>query len=308
MVDKSGPSAQVVDADVKQSVKEFYDSVGWRGIGEGLYQNARYEDLRPVSREYIHRCHLRVSRHLPESGRFLLDAGSGPIQYPEYLEYSSGFRKRVCLDISILALKEARERIGEHGLFVVGDIANLPFRSDAFDGLVSLHTVHHLPAGEQQGSFREFERVLAPGSRAVVVYSWGDRSLLVRLTRWPIRWIHWAIGLYNRLRRREVEPRLPSGDALDGESERLMRVAGTYTYRHGYAWVRERLVFLPGLEIRVWRSMSTAMLRAFVRGRLGGRALLRFVYSVEERFPHLLGRIGQYPMILFRKGEYPPST
>ncbi|MEJ2013580.1 MAG: hypothetical protein P8X64_15315, partial [Anaerolineales bacterium] len=83
MVDKSRPSAQVVDADVKQSVKEFYDSVGWRGIGEGLYQNARYEDLRPVSREYIHRCHLRVSRHLPESGRFLLDAGSGPIQYPE---------------------------------------------------------------------------------------------------------------------------------------------------------------------------------------------------------------------------------
>ena len=55
-------------------------------MGEGLYQNARYEDLRPVAREYISRCHQRVSRHLPPEGRLFLDAGSGPIQYPEYLD------------------------------------------------------------------------------------------------------------------------------------------------------------------------------------------------------------------------------
>ncbi|MEE9508339.1 MAG: methyltransferase domain-containing protein, partial [Anaerolineales bacterium] len=117
-----------VETDIKREVREFYDSVGWKGIGQGLYQNARYEDLRPVSRNYIHRCHLRVKRFIPQRGEYLLDAGSGPIQYPEYLEYSKGFRYRVCLDISMLALKEARERIGEHGLFVQGDIANLPFK------------------------------------------------------------------------------------------------------------------------------------------------------------------------------------
>ena len=71
-------------ADIKQEVRQFYDQVGWSRVGDDLYQNARYEDLRPVAREYIHRCHLRVSRHLdghttsPQlSGRFLLDAGSG---------------------------------------------------------------------------------------------------------------------------------------------------------------------------------------------------------------------------------------
>jgi len=126
-----------IEPDVKQRVREFYDSVGWKQVGSGLYQNARYEDLRLVSREYIHRCHVRVNRYLKKMGKFLLDAGSGPIQYPEYLEYSSGYQYRVCLDISILALDEARERIGSHGLFVVGDAANLPFKPEAFDGVVS---------------------------------------------------------------------------------------------------------------------------------------------------------------------------
>ena len=73
------------ETEIKQNVREFYDQVGWQQVSEGVYQNARYEDLRPVSREYIHKCHMRVKNHLPDHGRFLLDAGSGPIQYPEYL-------------------------------------------------------------------------------------------------------------------------------------------------------------------------------------------------------------------------------
>ncbi len=58
-------------ADVKAQVREFYDSVGWKQVGEGLYQNARYEDLRPVSRDYIHRCHLRLARLLPPGGQMM---------------------------------------------------------------------------------------------------------------------------------------------------------------------------------------------------------------------------------------------
>ena len=36
--------------EIKRQVRDFYDSVGWKEIAEGLYQNARYEDLRPVMR------------------------------------------------------------------------------------------------------------------------------------------------------------------------------------------------------------------------------------------------------------------
>ena len=72
-----------IEAGVKQQEREFYDSIGWQQIGDGVYQNARYEDLRPVVREYVHRCHMRVNQHLPSQGTYLLDGGSGPIQYPE---------------------------------------------------------------------------------------------------------------------------------------------------------------------------------------------------------------------------------
>jgi hypothetical protein len=46
-------------SEVKQDVKQFYDQVGWKLVGQDVYQNARYEDLRPVARDYIHACHLR---------------------------------------------------------------------------------------------------------------------------------------------------------------------------------------------------------------------------------------------------------
>ncbi len=111
------------EPQIKQQVREFYDQVGWQLVGEDVYQNARYEDLRPVAHDYIHRCHLRVARHLKPQGTYLLDAGSGPIQYPEYLEYSRSYQYRVCVDLSQTAIKEARKRIGEHGLYVVADVA-----------------------------------------------------------------------------------------------------------------------------------------------------------------------------------------
>src|SRR5678816_4926630 len=103
---------KIMAENTKQQVREFYDQVGWSQAGDGLYQNARYEDLRPVSREYIHNCHLRVKRHLAPTGEILLDAGSGPVQWPEYLTYSENYRYRLCADISITALKQARTRLG----------------------------------------------------------------------------------------------------------------------------------------------------------------------------------------------------
>ncbi len=290
----------MTEAEIKRDVRRFYDSVGWRQIGEGLYQNARYEDLRPVSRQYLHRCHLRVGRHLPPRGEYLLDAGSGPIQYPEYVTYSSGYRYRVCLDISHRALREARDRIGDHGLFVVGDAAYLPFKPSAFEGVVSLHTVHHLPAHEHERAFRDFYRVLVPEGRAVTVYSWGGRSPLMSLFRLPIRAAFGLIKLYRKIRGKKVGGPLLIEDPAPG-AEALMEAKGTFTYKHDYDWVRATLSDLPGFDIRVWRSVSAQFLRAFIHGPLLGELWLRLLFWWEERAPRLLGRFGQYPMILFMK-------
>lgn len=285
-------------AGVKEQVRQFYDSVGWQQIGDGLYQNARYEDLRPVSRAYLQRCHLRVVRFLPEQGKYLLDAGSGPIQYPEYLEYSKGYGHRVCLDISRQALGEARKRIGEHGLYVVGDVAHLPFQDEAFDGIVSLHTIHHLPPEEHETAFRHLYRTLRPGGRSVVVYSWGDGSPLMRAFAPSIQAAFGILRLYRRVRGRSSAV----SDALQhptANAEALLSAPGTYTFKHDYVWFRRRLGDLPGFEIRVWRSVSTSFLRAFIHRQLLGGLWLRWLYTLEEWFPRLMGRLGQYPMILF---------
>lgn len=280
--------------DVRAEVKAFYEQIGWEEIGEGLYQNARYEDLRPVAREYIRRCHLRLSRHLPAQGRRLLDAGSGPIQYPEYLEYSRGYGQRVCLDLSRRALLEARRRIGTHGRFVVGDIAALPFVGGAFDGLVSLHTLHHLPGSEQPRALAEMVRVMAPGGRGVAVYSWGDHSPLMRWMRLPIRVAFWILRQLRRLRLgRSADP------TLAGEGSQAP--TGTFTCQVPHRELRKALQFVPGLDFFVWRAVSTSFLRAFIHRRLGGAMWLRLLYAVEERFPRVLGRTGQYAMIVLHR-------
>jgi hypothetical protein len=291
-------------AEIKNQVREFYNSVGWKQIGDGVYQNARYEDLRPVSRQYIHRCHLRVCEFLPKDGKYLLDAGSGPIQYPEYLEYSKSYSYRVCLDISFLALTEARERIGDRGLYVVADIARLPFAEGTFDGVVSLHTVHHLPADEHRSAFLGLQKVLKPKASAVVIYTWGEFSPLMRLFRIPIEWAEWLIGAVVQ-RRKRTDEISGSTDFSNDEEKKLVNKPGTFTTKHDYDWVRKNLGSLPGFEIRVWRTVSSKFMRAFIHRKALGNLWLKVLFVVEELAPRYFGRIGQYPMILFNKPENP---
>ncbi len=284
--------------NIKQQVSEFYNQVGWQQTDEGCYQNARYEDLRPVSREYIHRCHLRILRHIAPHGRFLLDAGSGPVQYPEYLEYTRHYQRRVCADISILALQEARKRLGNHGLYVAADIANLPFKPDSFEAVVSLHTIHHLPKGEHAHAYQELYRVLAPGSSAAVVNGW-DRPLLSVLLDLPVRFVQMLLNWKNRQ---------PGGNDLTEKAVRqvksssdLSRPQGTYIGKNSPRWLKQEVGSRMPLEIWVWRSVEVRFLRTMIHAPLGGRYFLRFLYWLEERFPHWFGEHGQYPLIVLHK-------
>lgn len=288
------------DAQIKQQVRQFYDEFGWQEIGEGVYQNARYEDLRPVSWEYIHMCHLRVGRHLKPVGRFMLDAGSGPIQYPEYLEYSRGYEARVCVDISYVALAEARQRIGDRstggqGLFVVADVANLPFGQDIFDGVVSLHTIHHLPIEEHRQAYQELYRVLAPKKSAVVVNGWQD-SVIMRLFVKPLKWKN-----KTRKRIRRKIKRYSGDPSNSGVNLPKQKSKGTYVKKHDPSWLKKEVGSRMHLEIFVWRSVSVRFLRGYIFPNLGGKWLLRQLYALEERFPHFMGEYGQYPLIVLIK-------
>jgi SAM-dependent methyltransferase len=271
--------------NTKQQVREFYDRIGWSQVGEGLYQNARYEDLRPVSHDYIHRCHLRVNRHLAPKGKILLDAGSGPVQWPEYLTYSENYRYRLCVDISITALKEAREKLGDRGLYAVADIANLPFEADVFDGEVSMHAIHHLPLNEHKRAYLELQRTLKSGRSAVVVNGWHNPSLM-----------------------RMAEPFIQLGRFLNGRGRKRKKdwadeddQAGTFVEKLTSRWLERELEGVVQYEIYPWRSLSPRFMRWFVRPQLGGGTFLRFIFWLEERFPRFFGKNGQYPLIVIRK-------
>ena len=271
--------------NTKQQVREFYDQIGWSQAGDGLYQNARYEDLRPVSREYVHKCHMRVKRHLAPSGDILLDAGSGPVQWPEYLTYSQDYKYRLCADISITALKEARTRLGDKGLFVVADIANLPFKPDAFDGVVSMHAIHHLPLIEHKRAYSELTRTLKSGKTGAIINGWHN-PLLMKLAE-PF------IGLGRLLSGRSAKKK------KDWSSEEDQ--SGTFVEKMTPRWLKNELKDVVKFEIYPWRSLSPRFMRWFVRPQFGGKAFLRFVFRLEETFPRFFGENGQYPLIVIKK-------
>ncbi len=283
--------------EVKQEVRAFYDQIGWQVVSDGMYQNARYEDLRKVSAEYIHSCHLRINRHLTRPGRFLLDAGCGPIQYPEYLTYSEGYEKRVCLDISIVALKEARVRIGDKGLFVVADVARLPFPDGVFDGEVSLHTLHHLPIGEQKKAFLELFRTLSAGRSAAVVNGWTVSPLMERLK--PFMLLMERIGRF--FVKQKAGPAKPAAAAASVPEKE--KASGTFINKFDPAWLETELGDLVKYEILIWRSVSVRFLRAVFHRASLGKSGLRILYNMEEKYPRWFGRNGQYPLIVLKKPE-----
>ncbi|MHC1740420.1 MAG: class I SAM-dependent methyltransferase [Anaerolineaceae bacterium] len=282
--------------ELKQEVSNFYNQIGWQMQDDGFYQNARYEDLRPVSHEYIHRCHMRVKRFLQPSGDLLLDAGSGPVQYPEYLTYSEEYKYRVCLDISIRALEEARHRLGTKGLYVVADVANLPFKADVFDGLVSLHTLHHIPPEQHLQAYQGFVRVLKPGRTGAVVNAWTSPELMKRWS-WMVRIMDRVNGLIKKLSGHKES-------ALEAKAEKKAstgKATGTYTQHITPDWLKNQLTGKVNFEILVWRSVSVRFLRAVIQPWLAGRFWLRLLYRNEELNPHFFGENGQYPLIVIRK-------
>ncbi|WP_435361224.1 class I SAM-dependent methyltransferase [Haloarchaeobius sp. DFWS5] len=93
-------------------------------------------------------------------GSLVLDAGCGegrPVS--AYLARTFGV---VGLDISHVQAERATGHVPD-ARFVQGDLASLPFPSDAFAGLTCFHAVIHVPRTDHATVYEEFARVLEPG-------------------------------------------------------------------------------------------------------------------------------------------------
>jgi len=272
-------------SDDKKLVKNFYDQRGWFTDEAGNYEDAViYEDLREVSKDYLKKCHDRVSRFLNPSGKYMLDAASGALQYTDYLQYSANYQYRVCVDFSFQALTEAKRKLQSKALCILCDITNLPFKDGVMDGFVSLNTIYHIPKEEQVTAIKQLYRVLAPKGKGVVVYDWFKHSSWMNFWMLPFRGF---VFIKNRI--------------LDG----IGKLTGTkgaerrlYFYAHAPEYFKQNL---PSYQLKVWRSLSVHFMRYYIHSWLFGRQILDMVYKKEEKEPEVCGLKGEYPMLVFEK-------
>lgn len=276
----------------KAAVQAFYDDAGWRWNDEAaaFADGAAFDDLRPVTAAYRKRANERVRAALPAAGGLMLDAASGAIQYEDYARFSEGFRKRVCVDLSLRGLHAARRRIGSHGLFVQADVTALPFAPGAFEAVVSLHTLYHVPAEEQATFLGEIARVLQAGRRAVVVSAWKTSPWDLAL-RVPGALVRRAGRILRRLRPLpRTEPPAPP------------TAASLYFHPTRRDWLRSAVPSDLSLHIRCWRSASVDFLRG-----LGDSASTRWVLAtlswLEDAWPGWTGRLGAYPLLVLDKAN-----
>lgn len=285
----------------KKLVQDFYEQVGWQVVDGAYVDSVKFVDLRPVSREYFRTVHRRAHAYLNPTGHFILDAASGPIPHTEQLIYSEAFDYRICVDFSFSALQAARRKLGAKGIYVLGDVTNLPLIDDSVDAVISLHTLYHVPANEQKIALQEIYRVLKPGGRAVIVYSWGESSVLMRLAS-PHNRVNRAIinaaAFLAGSRKRSVPDRLP--DEQPNSPVKL------YSHAHPYSWfAREFKALAAPFKLACWRSVNVEFQRTYIRDWLFGKQALAIIAWLEDKFPWVLGRLGQYPMFVVDK---PSST
>ena len=261
-----------------ESVERFYSDSGWSQGEDGATLDAvLFEDLREVAAEYLRKCRLRTLQHIPESGENILDMASGPIQYDEYLEYSKGFKTRHCVDLSADALAQAEKKIGAHGRYYQGNFMEADFESGFFDCSISLHTIYHIDRDRQEAAVRKLVDVTRRSAPVVIIYS-NPRSLPQMLLSPIKRTILWL------KRRKAAEP---------GEGE-------LYFHAHRLGWWK-RFEDIADVKVYPWRSFSSRLQRRIIPGTAVGGKMFQLLFWLEERFPRLAARFGQYPMVVLTK-------
>ncbi len=268
-------------------VRRFYDEYGWIKNQAGSYNDtADFTDMRAVTTYYSSACNRRIARQLG-SGRYLLDAASGAIPHQDYIQFSTHYDFRICLDFSISALREAKAKLGAKGLYVLGDITCLPLASDSIEDVISLHTIYHVPRAMAATAVDELVRVVRPGGRVVIVAIWAS-SLLMRIAMKGRA----ALGKLKRVLL--ARPRPASFAEAQQEHE-------LYFAPFDYERYRSEIASRHDTRLRLWSATSMPFQKAFFADNRFGLLSAKLVLASEQLFEPLAARYGQYPMFVVNK-------
>jgi ubiquinone/menaquinone biosynthesis C-methylase UbiE/uncharacterized protein YbaR (Trm112 family) len=273
----------------KKRVFDYYNEVEYK-IKDFLkiYEDSpKWVDFREVSSAYIRNSFTKASKYYPPTGKYLLDIASGPIGLPEYMALSNGYEFRICIDISINALIQAKintERAGKKGIFICGDITNIPIQENSCDTVLCQHTLYHVPKNDQFTAVSEMYRVAKHESKIVIIYSWFYHSWFMNISLNLIQIYrvlrHFAGKLYVHLFK--SKPRL-------------------YFYSHSPRWFRKSFPFSNNIEFYCWRSTNKYFLNLYVHNWFFGKQFLDKLMKIEEKRTRCMSKFGEYPAIVITK-------
>jgi len=184
------------------SVKEYYDKIGWKK------EKGKYVDTLTFSSDkgaaYKKAGNDRLKEMIGES-EMLLDVACGA------MPFDSIAKKQICMDFSITAVKEAKLN-KPNGLFVLGDITNLPLKDNSVTDTISLHTIYHVNKDKQERAIEEIRRVSK--KKCYIIYNAGKHATLVNILTLPLQLWNWSEKRINPNSKRKL-----------------------YFYAHDYQWL-----------------------------------------------------------------------
>ena len=244
----------------KQDLTSFYDNEGWKFQDDFSADSIINENLTEVASDYVTNVRNRIQEHLG-SGESLLDIGCGPIQYPEYLEYSNSFSKRVCVDLSNEALKIARNKLGGEGRFILGDYLELPSLKDApFSAAALINVLYHCDKMRQEEFVRKILNDLTPGAKLVIIYS-NPYTFSALLTKF-------LVGVKRSLMIRRGKDRKGLENPI-------------YFYRHSIRFWK-RFTMEAEVSKFAWRTFSPQLEKLLFHQKFGGRLMLKILFNLEK--------------------------
>ncbi len=171
----------------------------------------------------------------------------------------------------------------QRGIFICGDITNIPLKENVCEAVVCHHTLYHVPRKEQLTAVKELYRVSKANSSIVIIYNWFFWSWLMNTTLFPLqiyRVIRYFLSrLYVRF--------FPSKPRL-------------YFYPHPPRWFKN-LPLDGEVEIYCWRTLNKQFLNLYVHKWLGGERFLKWLMKMEEKHSKFFGMAGDYPIIVIKK-------
>lgn len=273
----------------KKRVFDYYNEVNYK-IKDSLkiYEDSpKWVDFREVSTKYIRKAFTRASNFYAPSGKYILDIASGPIGLPEYMSLCDGYEYRICVDISINALIQAKiniEKAGKHGIYICGDITNIPIQDNSVDTVLSQHTLYHIPKNDQKTAVNEMYRVAKIDSKIVIIYNWFYHSWFMNLSLNFIQIYrilrHIAGKVYVRLF--HSKPRL-------------------YFYTHSPKWFKKSFEFSKDIEFFCWRSTNIYFMNVYIHKWFFGKQILNKLIKIEEKHSRFMSTFGDYPAIVITK-------